>query len=291
MKKTVFSSIGLLPVLGLVLAGQNQPTQKYKFTEKDEIRQTLRFQDPAKSRVLRLDNIWGGIDVQGGPGKDVELFARKTIRAKSPDRIEKAKKDVRLDISSNGGTIEIYVDGPFRCQVEDCQGFKSRDWGYEVQFDFVLKVPRTIDLSLKTVNGEDVSVRDVEGAFDVSNVNGRITMEDVVGAGEAHSVNGRVKVAFVKNPRADCSFRTINGDVELSFQPGFSADMKMKTFNGGAFSDFEVSPLPPSPAVKESTDTKSIYRRDRFTHVRIGGGGPEITCDTFNGDILIKKIS
>ena len=23
--------------------------------------------------------------------------------------------------------------------------------------------------------------------------------------------------------------------------------------------------------------------------VRIGGGGPEITCDTMNGDILIKK--
>ena len=23
--------------------------------------------------------------------------------------------------------------------------------------------------------------------------------------------------------------------------------------------------------------------------VRVGGGGPEITCDTMNGDILIKK--
>jgi hypothetical protein len=66
----------------------------------------------------------------------------------------------------------------------------------------------------------------------------------------------------------------------------------MKTFNGEAFSDFEVKTLPASTEVKESRDTKGkkfVYKRDRFTQVRIGKGGPAIECDTFNGDILIKK--
>jgi len=286
-----------IAIAGVVMAAvapafnQDKPADKYKFTEKDEIRQTLTFADPAKPKALRLDNVWGGVEVRGFEGKDVELVARKTIRAKTQDRVEKAKKDIKLDISADGGTIDIYVDGPFRCQTEDCRGVRQRDWGYEVQFDFVLNVPRAIDLTLKTVTGGDVVVRGVEGAFDVSNVNGKIVMEDVAGSGDAHTVNGKVRVGFAKNPAADCSFRTINGDVELAFLAGLGADVKMKTFNGKAYSDFEATPLPASPAVKETTATKFVYKRDRFTHVRIGRGGPEITCDTMNGDILLKKNS
>jgi hypothetical protein len=271
--------------------GQDTSEEKYKFTEKDEIRQTLRFADPAKSKALRLDNVWGGIEVQAYEGKDIELVARKTIRAKSQDRVEKAKKDVKLDISADGGTVDIYVDGPFRCQYEDCRGVKQRDFGYEVKYDFVLNVPRAIDLALKTVIGGDVVVRGVEGAFEVVNVTGKVTMEDVAGGGEARTVNGPVRVRFAKNPTADCSFKTVNGDVEIAFRAGLGADVRMKTFNGKAFSDFEATLLPPSPIAKESKETKSVYKRDRFTHVRIGRGGPAITCDTMNGDILLKKIS
>lgn len=283
----------MAPVLiAMLLAAQGFSDSEYKFEEKEQIQKSLKFQDPAKPKTLQLDNVFGGIDIQGYDGSQVELVAQKTIKAKTQDKIQKAKEEVKLDIKESGGMIDIYVDGPFRCQCENGRGLKWRDWGYEVHYDFVLKVPRQTSLTLKTVNHGDIAVKGVEGAFDISNVNGKVEMESVAGAGEAHTVNGRVKAGFSRNPGSDCSFRTVNGDVELSFREGLSADVKMKTFNGEAFSDFEVKALPASAEVKESRNTnktKFVYKRDRFTQVRIGKGGPTIECDTLNGDILIKK--
>jgi DUF4097 and DUF4098 domain-containing protein YvlB len=290
MKKAILLTFLSLGIAGLVFAGKSQSENKYKFEEKDEIRQTLKFQDPAKPKALQVDNVFGSIDVQAYDGSEVELVAHKTIRAKTQDKIQKAKTDVKLDITADGGDIDIYVDGPFRCQCQDGKGINWRDRGYEVSFDFILKVPRRTGLTLKTVNGGDVTVKGVENDFDVSNVNGKITMENVSGSGEAHTVNGEVKVGFTKNPGANCSFRSINGDVALSFRDGLSADFKMKTFNGEAFSDFEVKSLPVQAEAKESRNGRFVYKRKGFTRIRIGGGGPEITCDTLNGDILIKKI-
>jgi len=283
----------IAPVLIIILLAALAFSETvYKFEEKEQIQKTLKFQDPAKPKALQLDNVFGRIDVQGYDGSQVELVAQKTIKAKTQDKIQKAKEEVKLDIKENGGTIDIYVDGPFRCQCENGKGLKWRDWGYEVHYDFVLKVPRQTALTLKTVNHGDIAVKGVDGAFDIHNVNGKIEMEGVAGSGEARTVNGRVKAGFSRNPDAGCSFRTVNGDVELSFREGLSADVKMKTFNGEAFSDFEVKALPASAEVKqnqETNKTRFVYKRDRFTQVRIGKGGPAIECETLNGDILIKK--
>jgi len=291
MKRIVLITTIGIAFLGLALTGKSQSEDKYKFEEKDEIRQALKFQDPAKSKALQVDNVFGSIDVQAYDGSEVELFAHKTIRAKTQDKIQKAKTDVKLDITADGGNIDIYVDGPFRCQTEDCKGINWRDRGYEAHYDFVLKIPRKTALTLKTVTGGDVTVKGVEADFNVSNVNGKITMENVSGSGEAHTVNGEVKVGFSRNPGTNCTFRTVNGDVALSFREGLSADFKMKTFNGEAYSDFEVKALPSAPAVKASQKGKFVYKRDKFSQVRVGKGGPAITCDTLNGDILIKKIN
>jgi len=278
-----------IPIMMLGFAVLAVSDDKYKIQEKEEIRQTLKFQDTAKPKTLQLDNVFGAIDVQAYDGGEVELVAQKTIKAKDQDKVKKAKAEVKLDITAEGGGIDIYVDGPFRCRGEDGNGYRWRDLGYEVHFDFVLKVPRKTALTLKTVDSGDVTVRGVEGDFEVSNVNGKVTMDGVAGSGKAHTVNGPVKVGFTKNPASNCSFRTVNGDVTLSFRDGLTADFKMKTFNGEAYSDFEVKALPAAPTVKESVKGHFVYKRDKFSQVRVGKGGPEITCDTLNGDILIKK--
>ncbi|MBM3294364.1 MAG: hypothetical protein FJY82_07535 [Candidatus Aminicenantes bacterium] len=56
-----------------------------------------------------------------------------------------------------------------------------------------------------------------------------------------------------------------------------------------AYSDFATTALPGEPVKKEAIDGKTVFRRAGFTGVRVGKGGPEIRCDTLNGDIFIKK--
>jgi hypothetical protein len=271
-------------------AGQERDEDsRYKFEEKTDVRQTLKVADPDKPLSLTVDNLYGKIEVQGADVQEVELVALKTIRAKTPEKIAAAKKDVQLETSGAGNAVDIYVDGPFRCQIQDCKGFRWRDWGYEVQYDFTLRVPRRSDLTLKTVNDGDVTVRDVEGAFDVSNVNGRVRLDNIAGSGQAGTVNGPVVAAFAKAPSAACEFKTVNGEVDLTFPAGLAADFKFKTMHGEAFSDFAVTPLPVEPVEAKSRNGRFVYKREGFTSVRVGKGGPEIRCRTLNGDILVRR--
>jgi hypothetical protein len=288
MKKRLWA---VLAATALVLpaGAERRREARYKFEERDEVRQTLKVVDPAKPAVVIVDNLYGGIEVQGADVREVELVARKLIKAKSQEKIAEAKKDVELKVSGSGNTVDIYVDGPFRCQVRDCKGFRWRDWGYEVHFGFVLRVPRRTDVTLKTVSGGDIAVRGVEGAFDVSNVNGKVSLEDIAGSGEAGTVNGEVRAAFVKAPASGFDFSTVNGEVDLTFPAGLAADFKFKSMHGEAYSDFDVTPLPPQAVKGESQDGRFLYKRDGFTSVRVGKGGPEISCHTLNGDIYIRK--
>ena len=196
---------------------------------------------------------------------------------------------MQLQASGSGNTIDIYVDGPFRCQVEGCKGYRWRDLGYEVRFDFSLRVPRRSDVTLKTVNEGDVTLRDVGGRFEVSNVNGAVRLENVAGGGEADTVNGELCATFVRAPVSACAFTTVNGDVSLAFPAGLAADFKFKTMNGEAFSDFAVTPLAPEPIEAKTRNGRFVYKREGFTAVRVGRGGPEVRCETLNGDIVVRK--
>ena len=247
------------------------------------------FSMPASQhKSLEIDNVYGSIEIVGDAPDHVQLTVKKTLRAESKEQLEKARKEVTLDITQEEGALKFYVNGPFRCRCSDCDGFHERE-GYVVKMDFQLHVPREIDLKVKTVNDGRVTVRNVTGSFLVRNVNGDIEMDDVAGSGTAHTVNGPVKVSFRQNPRENSEFRTVNGSVELRFAHDLSADFRFKTFNGGVYSDFPVSALPVQPMKEEHRSGKVIFRADRYTGARVNSGGPEIKVENLNGDIRILE--
>jgi DUF4097 and DUF4098 domain-containing protein YvlB len=170
------------------------------------------------------------------------------------------------------------VDGPFR----------HGSSGYHAAYDFTLRVPKDIRLDLRTVNRSKITVRGTSGDFAISNVNGGIEMNDVQGSGTVHTVNGPVKVIFARNPAGPTSFKSVNGTLDVSFRPGLNADVKMKTLNGGLFTDFPVSELPIAGTQTEWRNGKFVFR-NRMAGVRIGAGGPELSFETLNGDVLIKN--
>jgi hypothetical protein len=257
-------------------------------TESETIEKSFSLPRAEDGRSVNLDNVWGAIHVTGVAGDQVHLVAHKTLRAESKDALELAKKEVTLDITQQGSLLKLYVNGPFRCQCEDCVSIR-RDSEYIVQYDFELQVPHDTDLTARTVNDGDVTVQDVAGRLSVHNVNGGVAMTNVAGSGQAKTVNGELKVLFRENPSGKWSFATINGDVNLYFQPRLSADFRFKTFNGEVFSDFDVSALPVRQAVEQKQGNKFIFQADRYTGARIGSGGPEIQIETLNGDIHIRE--
>ncbi len=257
--------------------------------EQETVRKSFTLPASDGHRILDVDAITGSIEVVGTPGDQVQVVVNETFRAESKERMEKARKEVTLDISQETGLLKLFVNGPFRCNCnDDCRHSRGED-GYSVRTDFQLQVPQNVELKLKTVNGGHVQVKDVTGNFSVRNVNGGIEMENVAGSGHARTVNGGVKVSFRENPRENSDFSTINGNVELYFAKNLAADFRFKTMNGGVFTDFPMTSLPVNQGQGERHNGKFVFRTDRFTGGRVGSGGPEIKAENLNGSIRIME--
>jgi DUF4097 and DUF4098 domain-containing protein YvlB len=257
--------------------------------ETEPIRKTVKFADQTAAHRLVVDNINGSIRVTGYTGSDVELVAYRTIRAGEKDKIEEAKQKVTLDITEKADKIVLYVNAPGRC-ADGGINYRGADYdGYDVEYDFELRVPVKTDVVLKTVNHGDIEVKNVQGQFEVNNVNGGIDMEDIDGSGTAATVNGSVNVRFDHNPAQSSSFRTINGKVTVELRKNLSANLRFTTMNGEVFTDFSVTDLPQSSPVHEKHGRKNIFRSGDSFCVRAGDGGPELSFDTLNGNIYVLE--
>ena len=243
------------------------------------------------AKSVDLDNFDGSITVTGSSTQEIKVEVHKTIRARSAEKVQEAKREVQLDMAPHDDGLRIYVDGPFRCKCGDgsINWRGSRLYGYEVSFDFTVQAPRDTNVRLRTVNRGNIRVENTAGRFDVENINGGLELLEVSGSGHAYALNRPVKVLFSGNPAAASDFGSLNGDVDISFRPGLSADLWMKTFNGHAYTDFDVSALPGRAGVREQRDGKFVYKTSEFFGVRAGNGGPELKFDAFNGDIRIRN--
>jgi len=277
--KRYFPALLLALLLPALAAGHDS----YRLEKKDQVAQVFQFSAPEKAKTVKIDNVFGSITVSGAPTSEVRLEAKRSLRADSQDDLQKAEREVVLKMAEKDNVLDIYVDGPFRCRDGSRHG-SDRD--YVVTYDFTLQVPEQTRLILKTVNG-DILVQKVRGEFTVRNVNGHIEMRDIAGPVDGKTVNGRIRAVFRENPAAVCKFTTVNGDLEARFVPGLDAEFQLHTLNGGIYSDFPVSYLPAKPGTAKRENGRFVYRSRSSQGVRVGRGGPEISMETLNGDILI----
>jgi hypothetical protein len=280
--------------IGVALIGSAhaQRSSRYDVVDESAITRTLSFA-AGGGRALDVRNINGFIHVEGTNDDSVQMSIRKVVRAETRDDLAEAQRDVRLEFRDGVPRVEaIVTDRSGHVCGEPWNDREPRrdHVHYQVQFDFTVRMPRNAALRLCTINGGDVMVSGTQGDFDVSNVNGLIDMRQVAGSGRAHTVNGPVTVTFTANPKQPSSFKTVNGNVDILFLDGLSADLSMKTFNGGLFTDFDVQPLANTVAAAgERRNGRFVYRANEFTRVRVGGGGPQITFETLNGNVRARR--
>jgi hypothetical protein len=285
--------IVLASTAGLSASDDPRGVRDFHVRDESTISRTLHFGGSGQ-RVLDVRAIHGSIRVIGADRTDVQLDVQRLVRAASDDDIDAADDEVVLDIVDAQPRIEAIVrekDGEV-CGEESPQGYGTwRRTRYVVTYDFAIQVPRDTRLRLCTIDGHEVLVEGTSGGFELTNVNGRITMPNMRGSGTAHTVNGPIVATFAEQPREPSRFATTNGDVIVGFPADLMADLKMKTFNGGLFTDFDVQPLPQPIAVPERRDGGFVYRSNGYAMVRAGSGGPELTFDTFNGSVRVIRFA
>lgn len=278
-----------ISILLLLLAALALPAAAGHWDVEDSrtIDEVLRFDGPAAERLLVVDNVSGSIRVTGYDGDEVRVVAQELVRARSAERLARARAEAGLVIDVHGSTIALVVDGPFR--RDDGSLHWHRDLGYDLHYDFEIRLPRRVSLDLKTVNGGDVTVRGVEAAtLDVSNVNGAIALEAVAGHGRVRTVNGSIEATYVASPAGECEFETVNGNVDVAFPRGFAADLRFKTFNGDVFTDFDYAPRAIEKPAPTKRGGRTVWKSLGYG-ARIGGGGPPMSFETLNGNIYIRN--
>jgi hypothetical protein len=154
-----------------------------------------------------------------------------------------------------------------------------------------ITVPTDSSLNLKSYNGS-ITVDGVHGEIDASSHNGQITLANVSGTVVANAFNGALKIAMDRvDPAKPMSFSTFNGPIDVTFPADLKANIKLKTNHGDVFSDFDIKITGSHPITEKNNtpDGKFRLRTDGTIYGEVNGGGPEVSFQSFNGRIVIRK--
>jgi DUF4097 and DUF4098 domain-containing protein YvlB len=116
-------------------------------------------------------------------------------------------------------------------------------------------MPLRTSLRLKTVNGGEVRVDNVDGEIDVSNTNGSITLTSVAGSVVAAKTNGNVRASLTRvTTDKEMAFTSLNGTIDVRLPSSTKASLRIGSDHGDVCSDFDVQLKPePLPTVRESS--------------------------------------
>jgi len=220
----------------------------------------------ADLRQIRVFEVSGSVKVEAAPTTEISLDA--TVRGRIRPRSD----------SENQGLFITEIDGDTlrisrRQKKRHFNFFFDRD---NVRVDYVLRVPPSVSLDMKTINGRIIT-RGIEGETQASTVNGTIDVE-VTGAEQlsATTVNGRVRAKFTRSFQG-ARFKTVNGGVEAILPNDASFSVELAQVNG----DFEASfPL-------------SIHSQPGSRRVsgEVNGGQHRLKIVTVNGDVELTRLN
>jgi hypothetical protein len=273
LTKSIFVGLGLLAT---AVAQDTAPR-----------RVTLPFRDATAPRKLIVDGLTGNVSIKGYDGKDAiieytgrGIFFNRGVSAPPPAGMRRLSPD-RNDLNATEQNNVVRVNGAMLGRT-----------------DLTIQVPVETSVTVNVFAGDAISIENISGEIEASNMAGPVTIINSSGSVVAHSMSGKITVALNKvTPDKSMSFSTMNGDIEVTLPADTKARLKMKTYNGEVFTDtdFDVKEEPGVSPVQETRTYKGKTKVFRYRHgdgssyATINGGGPEYQFTTFNGHILIHK--
>lgn len=216
---------------------------------------------------ISLENVNGGVVVEGGDGDVVEIIA-----------VKKADDRETLD------GIEILIDArPDAIRIETRHP-KENKW-FGISFgsgngggvDYTLAVPAWAKLDdIESVNGP-IDIRGVHGEVGAETVNGSIRVADLASDVELETVNGSIEARFsALGGNQDVEAESVNGRITLELPADVDASVAADTVNGGIDADdFGL------------VADKGLIGRD--LRGEIGDGSARVKLSTVNGAIKLRS--
>ncbi len=252
------AAIGVATLLGMGAAGSAAADAAEERFEK-----TFAF---APGQLLSLSNTNGDIFIEPWDRAELEVRARKRVKTRGGSAAE-ALEELRIDIDVEGGGIEIETVYPNWRRL-----FSWNDVSASVDYD--IRLPRSADLDVRTVNGE-IEITGMAGEIRLRSTNGGIAVFDSAGSVSASTTNGGIKVELDELSGEGMEFETTNGAIRVDLPATARASVNARTTNGSIDTDFAVA-------------VRGTVRRNRLEG-DINGGGPRIDLRTTNGSIRLRE--
>ena len=217
-------------------------------------------------RHIEVREIDGAINIEAGSVNEIAMTAN--VRSRLAPRNALPNQGY-FTTEVNGDTLVIG-------RRDQHRGFHFFQFGNETRVDYDLRVPSTVALDLRTVNGR-IATHGVDGETRAVTVNGRVNI-DTPGSSEveAHTVNGRIEARFDKSFQG-ATLKTVNGGVTavLPLSASFAGDFSQ--VNGDIEAAFPLN--------------IHSHRGSRRVSGEVNGGRFELRITTVNGDIKIDTAT
>lgn len=257
----------------------------------------VNFSSKSPKNMLVVKNINGPIKVEGYDGTSIKIETEKRISAKRESHLEEGMQEVQVRIEEIGDRIYAYVETPnndFNIASGRYENSRNNRWiklDYRYHVSFTLKVPRSTNVELSTMNDGDIYAKDVQGnEIIVNNLNGSITLDNVSGKTDVNALNKDINISYYRNPNGDSKYHSLNGDINVTFKENLNADVSFKSLNGDMYTNYDTTALKPELVKTKTKKGKGIkYNMSANQAYRIGKGGIRLDFNLLNGDATLKK--
>lgn len=216
---------------------------------------------------IEIREVDGSVSIEAVQTTEISLVANVEARGFEPKKNEENHGYFKTVLA--GDTLQI---GREHERVIVRIPFFNRE---DVTVNYTLRVPPSVALDLRTVNGR-IATRGVDAPTDAVTVNGPIDLETTgTGLVSAKTVNGRIVTKFLTTFQG-ARLKTVNGSVEAVLPPSASFTCELSQVNG----DFEAAfPL-------------SIHSHPGSRRVSgdVNGGRYSLKIVTVNGDIQLVNL-
>lgn len=253
----------------------------------------------ASVSTLVVQNVNGPIEVEAYQGNTIKLEVDKIIKAKNSENVTLGKQEIGIKIEEKGNKIFVYLDSPwteFNIDTEryrhneNYNGHNTRKYYYHLNFR--IKVPKSLNLKLATMNDGDIHVINVQpNELIVNNLNGAITLDNISGRTDVNALNKDINISYSTNPKDDSKYNSLNGDINITLKQDLNADVTFKSLNGDFYTNFDTVKLNPQMTKKTVKNGKGVkYKLNSREAFQIGNGGIKLDFNLLNGDVTVKKI-
>ena len=167
--------------------------QRSDFKERDEFNQTYQLSPGAR---VEVSTIRGPVEITTGDSATAEVRIIRSARSRADLEYHK------IEVKQTGNSLVVRgVQEPEERRRDNIQ----------VDHHVILKLPRSVDLSVTTISG-GIKVGDVDGQVHVNSISGPVNIHDVGGKLLVNSVSGNLEV---RNLGADARVTSISGNLDL----------------------------------------------------------------------------